>query len=673
MSFAREPDWGVGADGEGLAAGIAAVKPSFGEYLRAQVGEGFWASTTGQAIAQMRARTGGEREAPLTAEEWRQSPHFREAIPFDERITPTRARALAETFDANAYRRWLIDQRGAGLAEGTAGFVAGVVGSIPDPINFIPFAGPAFRAAQVARYGQIAGRAIVGAGEAAAGTALAQPFLITSRRQFGDDVTMADALMDIALSAFAGAAIGGVHGVWARSTARVETPKGGGEPELKIEPRAPEAQARDPVPDGVAQSTAARTMDNAMRDLLEGRPIDIGADPRVRAEMEATARAYAEAGQRIDVAGNQAGIRVENFAGPPDAAPVKRTLDFSTGADPDAPLAPVPERLAPKAMSRSSPSNEAPKKDMAPEAPAAPQPARRPRDPKLADVSTMERIRQMGGVRLGSMGADDAISSLGGRMKAMAKLKLSKAGRDLDQIRGDLAAEGYTRWDGKPLETVDDLVRTIAEEANGGRRIVGGQDLTDQVELEARARYQALVDQYGEAPDIRDDEALSLEKAFETERAIAASYEADYARLRAEAEAYLATRGEAWEPDYAPQGKPITLADLERIDGGLGSPEGRGGRGADAGPSRSAGQPADPVRGSAQEGGQGTDLRGRGEAQAAGVSPERRELIGDTLSLLDDLEADPRHAEAAKAARAELARAAGFDDAAGAAARCLKG
>ncbi|MCA0452239.1 MAG: hypothetical protein LCH62_21055, partial [Proteobacteria bacterium] len=55
------------------------------------------------------------------------------------------------------------------------------------------------------------------------------------------------------------------------------------------------------------------------------------------------------------------------------------------------------------------------------------------------------------------------------------------------------------------------------------------------------------------------------------------------------------------------------------------------------------------------------------------ANPERKALESDTDALLAELEVDPRHAETAKAARADLARAAAFDEAAPAAASCLKG
>jgi hypothetical protein len=293
MSFTPYPEWGRGADEADMAAGLKAFRTPLGEYLGAQVREGFWATLPGQALAQRERLTAdAPNESPLTAEEWRASPHFRPSIPFDEKFTPARAKAVAEVFDENAYRRWLIDQRDAGALDGTLGFIAGIGGSIPDPVNFIPWVGPAFRAARVARYGVVGGRAISGAVEGAIGTAVAQPFLVPSRNQFGDDVGFADVTLDIALGAFAGAAIGGASGVWSKFTAaRVETrarkAADAADADLAVAPRDTVA---DPIPDVQRQNTALYALDRAAQDVAAGRPVDI--DPRVASEMAGVRQAY---------------------------------------------------------------------------------------------------------------------------------------------------------------------------------------------------------------------------------------------------------------------------------------------------------------------------------------------------------------------------------------------
>jgi hypothetical protein len=728
MSFAREPDWGVAADAEGLAAGVAAVRPSFGEYLGAQVREGFWASTTGQFSAQARMRSGGENEQPLTAEEWRQSPHFRQSIPFDERITPTRARALAETFDANAYRRWLIDQRQAGILEGTAGFAAGIVGSIPDPINFIPFAGPAFRAAQVARFGTIGGRAIVGAAEAAIGTAAAQPFLVTSRRQFGDDVTLADAMMDIALSAFAGAAIGGAAGVWTRMTTRATPPARNAEPELEIGPRAPEAIARDPIPDGPRQEAAMRVLSNAMRDMAEGRAIAI--DPRWAGEFDGTQLSRARV-QLDDLLATTAVGRTL------DTAP-----DIRLGAEPD-----------PRAIFR----------EVAPELAARREEieTRRETQRRWLDelrVSGEARIREEFDAKIAALETRrESIDSAKRRAPLTKQIAALTAERDAAVAR--LASSDSPDMARVRQALLDDelKLRDMAPEISAAMREAERKAIARTPRIQSRValvdaieRRRRLDFSTGADPDaaLRAIETAETARAYDRVRAAPAGAADDpLVRITPEAiEATALSRG-GWkglgdievegsglglvkiiwrhgEESRKPKAEQVTREDVlalpdvvrdlapqsggkpenrmwvrERADGQhvvyLDGPTAEGRRvlsvfvaknrneypvskplGEDSGSPgrlrRPAGDTAQETLGRPPGSREGTIAPDAGKINP-GASPERRDLIVDTDALLADLEADPRHAEAAKAARAELARASGFDDAAGAAARCLKG
>ena len=228
-----------------LDAALAVVnRPSrFGEYLGAQVREGFWAGLGGQGLAWLR-RLDADNGEPLDQQAWRDGPHWREGLDWDEGMTEGRARAMAEIFDENAIRRRLIANRNAGGAEMVLGFAAGVLGSVVDPINVVPVAGVAgriaglgrtastalgrigaadraVRTAAAAQFGQVRGRALVAAAEGAAATAAIQPFLVPSRRAFGDEVTFGDALLDIAMGAGAGAVLGGAAGLVAWRANRV--------------------------------------------------------------------------------------------------------------------------------------------------------------------------------------------------------------------------------------------------------------------------------------------------------------------------------------------------------------------------------------------------------------------------------------------------------------------
>ncbi len=419
MSLNPEPDWGRGADDAGILAGMKAFKTPLGEYLGAQAREGFWASIPGQIGAQInRANATVEGETPLTAEEWRQSPSFRPTIPFDEKMTPSRARATAETFDENAYNRWLIEQRKAGALDGTLGFIAGIAGSAPDPVNFIPWVGPAFRAARIARFGQIGGRAVAGAVEGAVGAAVAQPFLVTSRNQFGDDVGFADVVTDIAFGAFAGAAIGGAHGVWKRFRGETAAPD-----DLKVTPR---DTAADPVPDVPRQNAALYTLDGAARDLAAGRAIDI--DPRVATEL---------AGLRIVRAANDAEANIRIAAGVE-----QRPVDFSRATEP-API-PVPERPAPAARAATPEPGGAPRAAEAEAWRSTPAKAKA----ELADA-ILTAARQYEAVRTSESARDTSVLSAASDARVAAvRDAAEKVGLKFDRdaaLTGALASPEWSR------------------------------------------------------------------------------------------------------------------------------------------------------------------------------------------------------------------------------------
>ena len=193
---------------------------------------------------------------PISEEEWRTGPHFREGLEWDERMTADRAEAVAEAHDAMNLRHAIMANRDVGFFDGAAALVTALGVSALDPVNYIPILGPATRARAVARFGQVGGRVLTSAGDAAIGTAAIQPLLISHRLTIGDDVTWQDSAMDIALGAAVGSIVGGVAGVRAARRARLATDQ--------------------------------RTMVNATGRVIEaadavarGDSIDLGATPRV--------------------------------------------------------------------------------------------------------------------------------------------------------------------------------------------------------------------------------------------------------------------------------------------------------------------------------------------------------------------------------------------------------
>jgi len=78
-------------------------------------------------------------ESVMTKAEWEQSPEFRPGIEVGEGTTRARARIMAANFDDMQARKEVIANRPEGALATALGFGAAIIGSIPDPINAIPF------------------------------------------------------------------------------------------------------------------------------------------------------------------------------------------------------------------------------------------------------------------------------------------------------------------------------------------------------------------------------------------------------------------------------------------------------------------------------------------------------------------------------------------------------
>ena len=273
-----------------MTQALNGYRPSTGAYLGAMFKEGFWATTTGQAGAWARVQQEDDGQR-LTQEEWQSSPWMRPGLAWDEGMTAGRARAMAEVKDDNDYRRWVIERRNPGVGEMVLGIGAAMIGGLPAPENFVPIAGPAFRAAQAARlakvgitameaatnrFGVIGGRAVIGAVDAAAGTAITAPFVNASRESFGDDVTFAETMIDIGVGAALGAGIGSIGGAIAKRRMG----------------RAPVAEKESPpVLDHGAQQNAVDSTAKAGLDIADGKPVNMAEVPQARAAVEAAADA----------------------------------------------------------------------------------------------------------------------------------------------------------------------------------------------------------------------------------------------------------------------------------------------------------------------------------------------------------------------------------------------
>ncbi|TIO26942.1 hypothetical protein [Mesorhizobium sp.] len=168
---------------------------------------------TPQELEQRRRDAGA-----LNEDQYKASAFYRKDIPYDPGMTETRAAALAEMDDARKVREHYASKRPL------AAFIGGMSGQALDPINYIPVAGPAVRAAAIARYGKVAGTAAFSALDAAANTAVFGLATASERAKFGDDVSWQSTVSQIATAALIGSAFGAIGGaVGRRADARVRT------------------------------------------------------------------------------------------------------------------------------------------------------------------------------------------------------------------------------------------------------------------------------------------------------------------------------------------------------------------------------------------------------------------------------------------------------------------
>lgn len=128
---------------------------------------------------------------------------------------PTRANAVAimvrrkrEEIARNA----AMDRAPGGIAYGAASLLTQLAVSATDPLNiasaFIPIVPEARAAIWAAKYGRTGGRALTGVVEGAVGQAALEPLNYGAAKYLGDDYTMGDSLLNIALGGVLG---GGLH------------------------------------------------------------------------------------------------------------------------------------------------------------------------------------------------------------------------------------------------------------------------------------------------------------------------------------------------------------------------------------------------------------------------------------------------------------------------------
>lgn len=142
-------------------------------------------------------------------------------LKFESPTSSEEAKLLAEGKKEELIRNAIISKSPTGLIPTVAKFGGGMLAVASDPLEiasmFIPIVGPTAKAASVARYGRVAGRARVGAIEGTGGALILEPFYYSLSKSQQLDYTMSEALLNVGAGFFLGGGIGTVVGAVARS------------------------------------------------------------------------------------------------------------------------------------------------------------------------------------------------------------------------------------------------------------------------------------------------------------------------------------------------------------------------------------------------------------------------------------------------------------------------
>lgn len=210
----------------------------------------------------------------LDENQYKASPYFRENIPYDPGMTETRAAALASADDARTVRQHYASKRPI------SAFIGNLGGQALDPINYVPIAGPAVKAAAVSRAGRFAGEVLTASADAAANTAIFGIGTASERAKFGDDVSWQSTVSQIATAALIGSAFGAISGAIGK---RVDA-RSMSEAELRLGTLKTTQEARIALNEGIdamARGEDIRLSPNSTEPLA-----------RVAGEIDGLSRAY---------------------------------------------------------------------------------------------------------------------------------------------------------------------------------------------------------------------------------------------------------------------------------------------------------------------------------------------------------------------------------------------
>jgi len=161
---------------------------------------------------------------------------------------------------------------------GTKSYAALLAGSLAgiatDPIeltvSFIPYFGQARRAAAVARFGAIRGRAAIGVGEGLAGSLLTEPAYYALSKQQKLDYSMGEALLNIGAGSLLGGGLGTIAGGFNRASVKVKDVLQITDPKIKsLVPEDIQSRSANELIDG--EKTRKAALENF--NILGGKPV----------------------------------------------------------------------------------------------------------------------------------------------------------------------------------------------------------------------------------------------------------------------------------------------------------------------------------------------------------------------------------------------------------------
>ena len=142
-------------------------------------------------------------------------------VSFTEATSAEEARLLAQGKKEEIIRNAIVSRSPSGFIAGVAKFGGGMAAMATDPVEvatmFIPFVGQAGKAASIARFGRIGGRARVGAIEGIAGALVTEPLYYGLSKDQQLDYTMSEALLNVGAGLFLGGGIGTIAGMLTRA------------------------------------------------------------------------------------------------------------------------------------------------------------------------------------------------------------------------------------------------------------------------------------------------------------------------------------------------------------------------------------------------------------------------------------------------------------------------